>query len=99
MFGLFLNFLVMPIKSTTDIEKDSCQYSEQFQKYYKKIELGNNVMTGVSMVILPVLFAVCLAWFYAGQENWYGFIYLNCVPYTSSFCLDYGLELESRNLY
>ncbi|KAL5467643.1 hypothetical protein EMCRGX_G031904 [Ephydatia muelleri] len=105
LFGFVLSWIVIQMKPFEEDEVEGRQikltdkYKKEFVDFYTKRNCCKRGMTGVSMVILPVLFAVCLAWFYAGQENWYGFIYLNCVPYTSSFCLDYGLELESRNLY
>ena len=78
---------------------DVVQVTKEFIAFYRTRDKCKKVMMAVSMVTIPVIFAVFLTWFYAGQDNFYGFMYFTCVPYTSTFCLDYGVSLESRNLY
>ena len=112
MFGLVLSSVVLPMKSKAHwepvnsgdnihVSKDEhvVEPNQEFINFYNTRDKCMKVMMVASMVTTPVIFAVCYTWLYAVQDNFYGFMYLSCVPYTSTFCLDYGVILESRNFY
>lgn len=86
VFGLFLSFIfVQYLKLRPNLDPKG------WGAFFHKVKC---VMVPVSFVALLLLYTASLAWFYRGQENWYGFTYFNCIPYTTTFCVDYGQNLE-----
>ena len=91
MFGLFLSCIVI-------------QYKD-----FRKIVSGQNpvgtdpfwmikiVLLIVGIVAVLLLFTLFFFMFYAVQDTWQGFSYLNCIPFTDTLCIDFrGLRI--RNL-
>lgn len=86
VFGFFLSFIFvqyLELKPTLDPKGRG--------SFFRRVKC---VMIPVSFIVLLLLYIASLVWFYKGQENWYGFTFLNCIPYTSTFCVDYGQNLE-----
>lgn len=108
IFGFFLSWIVVQCKQLNDcslillqrvdMPREMKNKSLEFlRNKQKKSLILKYVMMGISSAASLILFTVCLLWFYVGQDNWFGFIYLNCIPFTQTFCMDYGQSLESRN--
>lgn len=106
MFGFFLSWIVVQYKPFDEEivklyeksvkTKTVLDDIKTKQKRTKKLKC---CMMGISIPLSLILFVICLTWFYAGQDNWFGFTYFNCIPYTETFCVDYGQTLKSRNSY
>ena len=92
VFGLFLSFIfVQHLELKPQLDKKECGCGVKCGKCVKCVKY---VMLPVSCVSLILLYTSSLVWFYKGQDNWYGFTYGNCIPYTATFCVDYGQNLE-----
>ena len=106
IFGFFLSWIVVQYQSldesTVKFFKNNATTVKQLQDLYNKQKrtlMLKYVMMGISSAVALSLFAVCLIWLYVGQDNWFGFTYFSCIPYTPSFCMDYGQSIQSRNNY
>ena len=110
VFGFFLSWIVVQNKSekynTREYNVMLTEMAAPFNQRLKELQSKENktltlkfVMMGISVPISIILFVVCLLWLYIGQDNWFGFTYLNCIPYTPTFCMDYGQTLQTRNHY
>ena len=107
IFGFFFGWIVVQYKQLNDDNLVLLQTAANqslkddsigiLRKKQDKSLILKYVMMGISSVASLILFVVCLLWLYVGQDTWYDFTYLNCIPYTATFCLDYGQSLESRN--
>ena len=105
-FGFFLSWIVVQYQSldqsTMQFFKNNAATMKQLEDLYKKQKktlMIKYVMMGISSAATLSLFIVCLIWLYVGQDNWFGFTYFSCIPFTKTFCLDYGQSIQSRNNY
>ena len=106
VFGIFLSWIVVQYKyvekPTMDLFKNYHHSKELLEQLHSKQECAHTLKIVMLIISIPLsicLFASSLLLFYVGQLNWFDFIYLNCIPYTPTFCLDYGQTLQSRNQY
>ena len=106
VFGFFLSWIVVQSKyvekPTMDLFKNHHNSKKLLEQLHSKQECTRTLKIVMIIISIPLsicLFASSLLLFYVGQLNWFDFIYFNCIPYTPTFCLDYGQTLQSRNQY
>lgn len=87
------------IMSEDQPDNDSTPIAAKKRTYEDWLWTAKWVLVVVGLIVVPMLYVVFFVVFYVVQETWDGFLYLNCLPFTSTFCLDYGQTLQSRDLY
>lgn len=106
LFGFILSgiFVQYVPPNPAEIEFNKVVYESRHPgKKYKKpidwIKYTKLVFVIVGIPLVLALYALFLALFYGVQETWDGFRYLNCVPLTPTFCLDFGQTIRSRDIF
>jgi hypothetical protein len=101
IFGILLSGIVAPYYQPLDAEL--AYYRQKHKRDYdpKKdwIQITKYVFLGAGIPAVILLYTVFIVIFYVVQVNWDGFRYLNCIPFTSTFCLDYGQNIRSRDIF
>ena len=99
--GIFVQY-IPPYEAEKEYNKDKFLRRHPGEKYkeprdwilYTKYAF---VFIGTPLVL--ALYVLFLVLFYVVQESWDGFRYLNCIPFTSTFCLDFGQNIRSRDIF
>lgn len=101
VFGILLSGIFVPYYKPNEAELE--YYKQKQGKDYNAmkdwIQISKYLFLSVGSVSLVMLLAVLLIIFYVVQDtSWNGFSYLNCIPFTTTFCLDYQQNIRSRNI-
>lgn len=101
IFGSLLSGIVVPYYQPLDAEL--AYYKDKHKKDYVPtkdwIQISKYLFLIAGIPILIGLFILFLILFYVVQETWDGFRYLNCIPFTSTFCLNFGQNIRSRDIF
>ena len=101
VFGIFLSGIFVPYyrPNEAELEYYKKKYGKDFDLKKDWIQISKYIFLSVGSVLILVLFTLFLVLFYVVQDNsWEGFSYLNCIPFTSTFCIDLQQNIRSRDI-
>ena len=101
VFGFLLSMIIVPSwteKKAWEKVKELDDDDTPAEKKKKAVTLQTVklVMIGLGIPLVIGLFVLFILLFYFLQSTWNGFSYLNCVPFTSSFCIDSQQLIRNR---
>ncbi len=101
VFGVLLSGIFVPYYRPNEAELE--YYISRHNKNYNVnkdwIQISKYLFLSVGTVLLFVFLSLFLLLFYLVQNSsWIGFTYLNCIPFTSTFCLDFQQNIRSRDI-
>lgn len=101
VFGILLSGIVAPYYQPRKAEL-AYYYDKHKREYDPKkdwIQIVKYIFLGVGTPLVIVLYVFLFVWFYVVQDIWDGFQFLNCIPFTSTFCLNFGQNIRSRDIF
>ena len=101
VFGILLSGIFVPYYQPKEAEREyyKNKHGHEYSQKTDWIQISKYIFLCVGIPLLVVLYILFLVLFYVVQDTaWNGFQYLNCIPFTSTFCLDFGRNIRSRNI-
>ena len=106
LFGIVLSGIVAPYRepNEAEIEYDKFLFNKAHpNKVYRRprdwIKIIKYTAIVAGLPLLIILYTLFFVVFYVVQESWDGFQYVNCIPLTSTLCLDFGQSIRSRDIF
>ena len=106
MFGILLSGIfvqyVPPYEAEKEYNKEIFLRKNKGKEYKEPkdwILYTKYVFLIVGIPLVLILYTLFFVLFYVVQDTWDGFRYLNCIPFTSTFCLDFGQTIRSRDIF
>ena len=101
VFGILLSGIFVPYyrPNEAEIEYYISRHHKQYNAKSDWIQISKYLFLSAGALLLLVLVTLFLILFYLVQNpSWNGFTYLNCIPFTSTFCLDFQQNIRSRDI-
>ena len=101
VFGILLSGIFAPYYRPLDAEL--AYYRDKHRREYnpKKdwIQISKYIFIAAGLPLVIALYILFFVLFYVVQDAWDGFQYLNCIPFTKTFCLNFGQNIRSRDIF
>ena len=95
VFGFLLSGILVPYHSLDNLNIEAKGKPPKWDTF--RIIKWVMVLAGIPAVLL--LFTLFFVLFYVVQDTWDGFRYVNCIPFTSTICLDLGGNIRTRDVH
>lgn len=106
LFGIILSGIVAPYREPNEAEMEydiflfeKAHPNEKYQCQRDWIKIIKYTILAMGVPLLVILYTLFFILFYVVQDTWDGFRYVNCIPLTSTFCLDFGQNIRSRDIF
>ncbi len=101
VFGILLSGIFVPYHRPNEAELEyyKQKYGKVFNNQRDWIQISKYLFLTLGTAVLVCLYGLLLVLFYVVQNpSWGGFAYLNCIPFTATFCLDFQQNIRSRDI-
>ena len=101
VFGFILSGIFAPYYPP--LEAELAFYKNEHNRDYNPksdwIQITKYVFVGVGIPLVIAMYVLFFVLFYVVQETWDGFSYIECIPFTDTFCLDFTQNIRSRDIF
>lgn len=101
VFGILLSGIFVPYYRPLDAEL--AYYRDKHRREYNPnkdwIQISKYIFIAAGLPLVIALYILFFVLFYVVQDAWDGFQYLNCIPFTKTFCLNFGQNIRSRDIF
>ncbi|XP_003384540.1 PREDICTED: inactive rhomboid protein 2-like [Amphimedon queenslandica] len=101
LFGTLWSGILVPYYQPLDAEL--AYYRDKHKREYNPwkdwIQVSKILFIFIGTPVLILLYLLFFLIFYVEQDTWDGFRFLNCIPFTRTFCLNFGQNIRSRDIF